>query len=370
MQKHVSFLLFILVVLGAIAFFIHDQEDLKRASSSKSGALLLEDKLLSNTTPIPLSIELTNARGVLLMTNLSDISSDEGKITSAHLNTLIQPESKRLELLEYPIIKERVAALVRSLLQTRIIEPKSARAKHQVNLSLLDPTNTQDPFSTPQDIMTQNSGIGTLLTLRFAEPNKTISLVIGKQAERIKGQYVRFANSQQMYLVDQQFSLPTNKFAWLEEQLLDLSLNDILKIRREGPNQWQIDVNAGDTSLVNLQQGEALKYSNVLAEYANTLNTLQFESLLPYTKAVWDNFELVLILQVTTQLGQTHGVRIATAKNDTDNQDSKSQSSARYYARFNAEGEYAHLNNWIYQISANQAQALLKIRSDFIAPSQ
>lgn len=367
MQKQVSFLLLILVVLGAIAFFIHDQENLKRVSSNKSGPLLLENKLLSNITPIPLSIELIDSEGVLLMTKLNDISNNEGVLTSAHLNTLINPESKRLALLEYPIEQKRVAALVRSVLKTKIIEPKSARDEHQVHLGLVAPTIAKDLIESES---VSESGTGTLLTLRFAEPNKPISLIIGNRAERIKGQYVRFKNSKQMFLVDQQFSLPANKFAWLKQYLLDLNLDDILNIRRTGPNQWQINVNAGETNLVNLQKDEVLKHSNALTDYANTLNTLQFESLMPYTKAVWDDFELVLILQVTTQSGQTHGVRIAAAENNSDNQNSRSESSKRYYVLFNAEGEYAHLNNWIYQISANQAQALLKVRSDFIAPSQ
>lgn len=395
MQKQLSFLVLILVVLGAIAFFIHDQENAKRTSLNDASYLIASER--SNyANAVPLRIELVGANGVLLRADLNSGTLGKGalgkgaldnsamdekfilnegrkvsEITSTHLMepSLVSEES--LESFQYPVEKTFVAALIRSVMQAKIIETKSARVEHQVNLGLVEPTDSEGS-GLPE------SGVGTLLNLHFADAVEPISLVIGNAPERINGQFVRFTNSSQMYLVDQQFSLPDSEFEWLSQSLLDLNADNIVNVQREGRNSWQINVNNGVTSLANMQNDTALKYPNVLSNYLDTLSALKFEAVTPYAEAKWGAYELALILKVNTQSGEEHTVLLAaeevkpeqTANKDMENDDVQNAEEKHYYLSFNAKGQYAYLNNWMYKIPSFQAEALLMQQTDFMAPSK
>lgn len=126
----------------------------------------------------------------------------------------------------YPLALTKLVELTQALNEAEIVELKTKLKKnfHRLGLENIDEQGSESKK----------------LTLYSAD-NK-ISLIIGNAAKSGNGQYVRFENGQQSYLIDQSFDLSMEMAAWLKQDMFNYGFDALrqLTIRPENASSFVI----------------------------------------------------------------------------------------------------------------------------------
>ncbi|MDU0354395.1 DUF4340 domain-containing protein [Paraglaciecola aquimarina] len=239
----------------------------------------------------------------------------------------------------YPIEKSKVANLINSLLQGKLIEAKTSRKANLERLGL--------------KAIDQEDSLARLITITVG--NKAWQVLVGNQASVGEGSYVRFVKQPQSWRLDRRIELPVGHFSWLQHPILPFEVKDILTVTRVGNDNWSMTkyTDEIDFAMENMPEDRLLAYDGVLTGFVENLVALDYEELISIDDNVVNSLNLVTKLNVVTQQYQEFTVIL-------------SQANGAYYVNFNINGAEQYWQNWYYQISGFTAQQLNKVTEDFL----
>ncbi len=350
MQKQVAFLTLIFVILAAGVYWGLQQ-------SPETSKPLPARKPLISIGNLKMSA-MENAQGAQDQISRIEIIKHEGTLLNASFEQGRWSTYHIDGVTGFPLLQSSLSALVRTLLDAQVVEYKSALSKNHARLGLLSPS---DPQSTAS-------------LVRLYTKSGTIELLIGNKATVQTGQFVRFAKQDQMLLIDKTLTLPDTGFDWLVKTMLPLSIDDVFTIERESVLGWFIDksdaLNRQPTSkptskpkqlqfqgeqftLRNLKQDQHLAYPLTIANYVTSLVELEFEQVFEFDQEIWDASEKLMRLKLITLDKEKHSLEIA-------------KQNGQYLVKITSAGKLNKLNNWLFSIAENDANALLKTKADFL----
>jgi hypothetical protein len=268
----------------------------------------------------------------------------------------------------------RLFSFVRDLSSAKVIDEKSANPKNHERLGL--------------DFGELNSR-STLVSIIAG--GKSTKVLIGDKPQRQQGHFVRFADNDQMLLVDKPFVLPTSKSDWLVKDMLPVDTDNLISLTRINEEEvlWTLNSKVPSSSdntdplakpddlvfegtnfvLADLSEEESLAYPMVVANYVSTLANLSFEDIQEYEQSIWDEAEQSASLLIRATINdrvQTLGLRLAK-KNEAYWVHVKSANNNEATTDIaTGDEQIANLSNWIFEIAEFRAQGLLKDRIDFL----
>lgn len=248
----------------------------------------------------------------------------------------------------YPAEQTKLASLVKSVLQAKLIEAKTKNKTKHIRLGL-------------QNISIEDS-LARLLTIKVG--SKSWQVLIGNNSSVGEGSYVRLPKESQSWRLDKNIELPIEAFSWLKHPILPYSNQDVLSLSRVDSNTWQIATNADNSEfdLLVMPKGKSLQYDGVLSGFVSNLTGLDYEELVAAEPSFIDSLALVAEFDVQTKENGQFNVRV-------------SQANDLYYVNFVVDGSEAdtphhYWQTWYYQVSSYSAQQLNKSLEDFLIDTQ
>jgi predicted Rdx family selenoprotein len=269
------------------------------------------------------SVTIENSQGILF-----SAKRDGQQWLGTHLDSLMT----------VPINREKLAQLVNTLSQARVLEAKTAKPEYYARLGVegVDSANGQS----------------TLLTLRTT--NKQWSLLIGNIATSGLGHYAREPKQRRSYLINQVIDLPVSRADWLIPKVLDINSRDLTRVVMSGPDPIELHQDASGWQLTDRQGEEALVYPDVLNQLVNDLLGFNYSDIEPYTR-VWQG--LTPQHTIVINLKDSRSLRFALYRSE-DSQD------VAIYIDGTAAPEW--VTNWVFIANQFEAGALLKQRQDLL----
>lgn len=312
--------------------------------------------------------------------NLGGIASEKGNIDSIQKVVLLSANKSLLNVsLEnnrwlaefegsdagFPIQDNRLISLLRSLLSANVIERKSANPKNHSRLGL-----------SSLNIPNANG-----VLLKVNTKRDIIEVLIGNEATLQNGQYVRFNDNDQMLLLDQTFNLPQDSMDWLRKSLFNASESDVISVQQKvgGKNGWllvnerqealdesvQLGLEVGGFKLDDLQASEQLAYPNIVVNYVSSLINLKFKDLIKSDASESKAYEIVSTISFRTYTDQLFILNVLKSES-LDAEMNQAGQNPSYAIKVNSPNYKDFLNEWLFVITNEQAQSLLKNREDFI----
>ena len=117
-----------------------------------------------------------------------------------------------------------------------------------------------------------------------------LTLRIGISPSGRKATYVRTGGDDQSWLVDRTFRIPPEPKRWLAPELVDIGMDQIIRMQVEHPDGERIEgqrAAGGDVrfDVINLPEGAQPKNEFVLNRMASAITTLSLEDVMPATHA-------------------------------------------------------------------------------------
>ncbi|WP_293751960.1 DUF4340 domain-containing protein [uncultured Paraglaciecola sp.] len=269
------------------------------------------------------SVEITNAQGVLL----------SAKKSAENWLATIEPEQS-----VYPVSHDKLADLVETLMQAKLVEAKTRKPKNYIRLGL-------------QSIDTQDS-MATLVTIKAS--GNSWQVLVGNEVTFGEGHYILKPKDAQSWRTDKTISLPIDIFSWLKQPILPYQEQDINAVSRVDSLDWQIARSAnGDFQLMNKPTDKELEYASILNSIVSNLTNLKFEQVLAA------NDEFTQSLKVLTQLE-------VTTTDETTFQVVVSELDGNHYVNFNVSDPSEYWQKGYFQVSNFSAQQLMKTTEDFL----
>lgn len=359
MQKQFAYLVILALGLAAGIYYIYIEGEETKAASIDNQLI----KLIGQTS-----------------INLAAISNHQGAVDSIQKIELIGASTNLLnasfdggQWLSYqqgsnigiPLQTQRLVSLVRGLTDAVIVETKSANPKNHSQLGL-------SALSLP--------GANSVL-LRVTTESSSIEILIGDVAKLQNGQYVRFNDNDQMLLIDRKLNLPIDSTAWLQKSLFNLSVDDVVSVKQQaaGEKGWRISNEKKQSSensnqlrfegenftLDDLKPSEQIAYPNIIGNYVSSLMNIKFDRLMTFDALANQNYESVAKLTLRTFTDQLFVVELIKNEGRITHSDQAKQ-TLNYAVKIESPNNNDYLNEWIFGISSEQAQNILKNRNDFL----
>lgn len=270
------------------------------------------------------SVEIKNAQGVLFS---AEKSKDNWLATIAP------------QLPAYPVSQDKLANLVATLLQVKLVEPKTSKAKNYNRLGLQNISNTDS--------------MASLVTLKTK--SDSWSVLVGNTVSFADGSYVRLPNTKQSWRTDKSITLPLDKFSWLKQPILPFGSEDIVAISRVDKSPWRMAKQGDGIFYLNpMPEGRALEYQGILDSMLSSLVELNFEQLFVSEEIEPSSLNVLTELELENAQGEIIKL-VVSEMNDN------------HLVSFHSDLPSEYWYKWHYQISNFSAQQLIKTTEDFLA---
>ena len=225
------------------------------------------------------------AEDTLLLPEISDQINEVSRVevvTAGNnlIATLFKDESTwRLEQMgSYRANWTQLRTLLAALAQARIIESKTDNPKYYDRLGV-------------EDINSTDAG-GVLLKLSIG--NQTTGIVIGHQAQGVKGRYVRLQSAAASALVDQDFDVPLMSLDWLDSTIIDISASEVAEVELiHGSGErvlvTRISADQTDFDLVGLPADREIRNSWTVNSLGSVFSMLELETVRQQEDLDWSN---------------------------------------------------------------------------------
>lgn len=266
----------------------------------------------------------------------------------------------------HPAEVSKLAEFMTALNKAKVLELKTNKVEKFHRLGLRDISNSDSQA----------------VQLQLTDGDKQVELLVGLEAKSGLGQYVRFADQQQTYLIDSVLPIPSEASDWLQAEVLDLSFKQVRSVevkdleklvvaaKRElvelaesnSEDQMPLAETAkyklADNFQLDQVEGE-LQYPSILDGLVRNLVGLTAKDVLKTPK---DSFELTH--QLSLQYAEDEQVTALEA------QTIKSQGLSLYKESLEQEDAnyWAHIEDstWWYQISEFDYKQLVKGKDDYL----
>lgn len=313
----------LVALTGGTAFFIAEEDD---KTELQAHTRLLPD--LSSQAENVMSVEVRNHQGVVF----SAIRKQD-----TWMATHLGKEAR------FPVNTVALATMVRELSQATIVEPKTR------NPALYDRLGVED--------VTQNDAQSMLVTLK--EQGRKWQIVIGQQASKGNGQYVRLADNQESILIDREIPLPLNTNDWLTDRLMPFKERDITRIavgeapggftlvRAQGkPDSWVLDSEPDLSAYI---------YPDVVTQWVFDLMRFDYDHVEPYQQNTWQLLDIEQQLSFELEDGTTVEGYLTVADESGER---------RWW--IDAPDSPHWISDWVFVMKEFQARPLLTDPKDFI----
>ncbi|MFC3122152.1 DUF4340 domain-containing protein [Agaribacter flavus] len=329
MQKQLIGILLVLFVLILGAYIVIYDGNTKNSTSATSANLVISEALRNSEV---MSIEIRSANQTLLKASKL---SNENKWMASQLSA----DSA------YPLDKTHLAGFVQSLADAKLIEAKSKKPEnhHRLGLSSVDDEGSS----------------AHLVVVEFESGD--VRMLIGNEATNQAGQYIRYADDDQMWLMDKRLSLPEEKYSWLDQSLLGFTAKELISLARtdEG-KQWSLQrENLDGEALPTFRlsdfdaEEDELRFETILEDVVNNMLSLEYTAVFLLNSFEQSSLSPVAEFELVDTNQQTHNVKLF-------------ENEGNLMALFNTVGEQSYINNWIYELRDYQARELVKEYEDFL----
>lgn len=170
----------------------------------------------------------------------------------------------------------RVKALLSSLAQAVIVEPKTANPQYYSRLGV-------------EDVSRDNAGG---VQVEFAEATGLPAVILGKRAQKRSGQYARIASSAESALLDREVDVSPSRTEWLQRTIIDIPAAEVVEVRIEHPDgnvvlARKTSADDKDFRLENVPEGRAAKSDFAVNSLANALASLRLDGVEPDDGKPW-----------------------------------------------------------------------------------
>ena len=325
------------LTLGGLLLFSFNQSD--TITAERSG-IPIAKKLDTNQLT---RIEIVDAAGDLVL-----IHSTAGWIE---------------EQSSYPAQVEAISELLLTLTTTVVGDRVTDNPERHERFQVLTPPQTLAERDSEQH--------ATALRLLNDSGTPLLALLAGKSREQGEGQYIRFENTSEVYLVPELLSLSADQAEWLETELLNLeedlfrnvwitqSSGDLLHFHRaDAKSKWQMEgaeqpLKQSKVSTV-LHRLKRLSFEQLL-EDDNTETQHSLNQITKIEAGLADQRKLLIELGETEMPDGEHAFRLSVTLAGGDN--ATLQNSVRKL--------HERINGRVFSMRTWQARDLLYKRSDF-----
>ena len=171
----------------------------------------------------------------------------------------------------YPGNFNQLKNLLVSLADTKLQESKTKNPQNYANLGVRDISDAESE--------------ALLLSLTFDDGLPPISLLVGKSAEKWKGQYIRFPDLQQSWLTDKHITLEKEATDWLRRNIINISSARIQSVSYTNPKGSKVEVakTAGENDdflIQNIPNGRELSYEAIGNTIASAISYVKLDDVL------------------------------------------------------------------------------------------
>jgi hypothetical protein len=275
----------------------------------------------------------------------------------------------------YPADWAKLKALLAALAQAEIIELKTSNPEYFDRLAVTDIGN--------------ESSQAVLVELSYAD--EIVAVLIGSAAQGRNGQYVRIENGDQALLVDQTLDVPGDSSAWLETEIIDLAVTEIVEVvvtHPDGETISAVKISADDQdfNLLKIPEGREIQSNWAVNSLGGILAGLTLEEARQDSELDWsDAIGLKLLtadgLEVMADLkkvDEKNWMRLTASTypmgntpQETAEANSKQENieiSAGNDRLARAEEINQRVNGWAYVISDLKSEAMNKRLEDLLKP--
>jgi len=239
--KTMLFLVIILGVLAGISFLIQKMQTPSVSKTSRLGGELLENLPVNDIAAVT-------------------IQSDEGTVELGKVDDRWVVKSRY----SYPADFKKLIDFVKKWKEAKIGRSFKASPDSLARIQLLPPDDTE----------AKEDNKGARICLKDAENKDIANIITGKVRETEQrgaggGQYVRFNESETVFLTDKNFKYMTkDSKGWLDKELLDIKDSDVQKVvftSWEGKRIYTIqrEKESDDAQLIRPPEGRKAKKSEV-----------------------------------------------------------------------------------------------------------
>lgn len=182
----------------------------------------------------------------------------------------------------FPVATQSLSELLQSLVQAKNVEPKTAREDRYAKLGV-------EPVT--------DANATSVLVKLYAGDTLVTSVLVGNSASNGNA-YIRKPSAKQSWLINTEISLPFSNTEWLAQPALGVSVENVMSLVKlsgepGGQTEWEISRSSADDEPASTQSDFAfapmperatLKYPTVLQNAVNTLLTMEFEGLKPFSE--------------------------------------------------------------------------------------
>ncbi|MFT4655332.1 MAG: hypothetical protein ACJA0G_002188 [Kangiellaceae bacterium] len=371
MQKQLTYLLLVFVILCSGIYYIGVQDSKLKTSSGDIGLtkLMKQVNVSAGTTNGGINTN-TSIRNIQLIT--ADSVLLDAKFENTQWIGFIDGSETG-----FPLQKSHLATLVRDLTDADIVEYKSAKPKNHARLGLL----------------ALNADNSTATLVKVTTDVSSFELLLGYRAMLNNSQFVRFNDNNQMLLIDKLIDLPDDNFAWLEKSLFNITADTVTSIERTHgdktlwglqnitsatqeriKNSMKTTVESHNPETFNGQRfafsaltlDEELVYPLVIDNFVSSLLGLTFESLLTLDTIERGAYQLLTRFTIQTFNNETVEVDVFSNSSAQDEANVSNFTTVPYIVKINALKRGDYLHQWLFVIPTYQLDAILKDRADFV----
>lgn len=293
--------------------------------------------------------------------------------------TLFRDESTwRLEqMASYRANWPQLRSLLAALAQARIIEPKTDNPQYYDRLGV-------------EDVSSADAG-GVLVKLSIG--NQTTGIVIGHQAQGVKGRYVRLQNAAASALVDQDIEVSVIPLDWLDTTIVDISASEVAEVELiHGSGErvlvTRISADQTDFDLVGLPLDREIRNSWTVNSLGSVFAMLEFETVRQQDDLDWSNAAKMRMLMFSgveimaevmeaggeylLQLHASHPAANVVGHQSIENTASIEQQEIDRQAQIDIKKAVEDINQnttgWVYGISKQKFDVLVRRPEELLKP--
>jgi len=170
----------------------------------------------------------------------------------------------------YPADWSKVQALLASLAQAQVIEPKTTNPDYFDRLGLKDVADSSSDA----------------VMVKIGEGESAVNLLVGHAAQGREGQYVRFPKEEQALLIDRTLNVAAEPRDWLRRDIVDIAEDEVVEVTVTQPDGEQVAVRKKsaddqDFTLQALPEGREIQSSYSVNALGGSLSGLQLDDVKP-----------------------------------------------------------------------------------------
>ena len=272
---------------------------------------------------------------------------------------------------------QQLRTLLAALAQARIIESKTDKPEYYDRLGV-------------EDVLSVDAG-GVLVKLSIE--NKTTGIVIGHQAQGVKGRYVRLQNTAASALVDQDIEVSTRPLDWLDTTIVDVSASEVAEVELiHGSGErvlvTRISADQTDFDLVGLPSDREIRNSWTVNSLGSVFSMLKLETVRQQGKLDWsDAVKMRLLMfsgvEILAEVMEADGVYLlrlhashpasnVLGHQSIDNTGSIEQQEIDRRAQIDIERVVEEINQnttgWVYGIAKQKYDVMVRKPEELLKP--